>query len=266
MNSPLAIWAARFALDRILARACPSAVPRSGEDGKRVDCFIVKLRIGEEPPIVILDLQDDKLSGLAWGGERYSEERRIALRNVHFGGFDVTHFYGLAEIRYSGLLDFLIGRLTAWPYVKVHLWHALNRIDQFFFNKKKLITKQRMELLQFLIRRHLDGKSEFSPMSLMTDLYSMRWVEHPNADLVEQRLEFYLDSMVETGELRRVSHEYQVTGKALKGIEDYEEQERKHTENVKMQRRMLWLTLIIAALAAVQAGLIRLPPLLDFAD
>lgn len=51
---------------------------------------------------------------------------------------------------------------------------------------------------------------------------------------------------------------------AVRMIEEYEEQERKHTENVKMQGRMFWLTLTIALLTLVQAGLVKLPPLFDF--
>lgn len=76
-------------------------------------------------------------------------------------------------------------------------------------------------------------------------------------------MEFYLDSLVLSGELKRDSYNYVVTGLALRTIEAYEEQERKHTENVKMQWRMFWLALAVAAAAIVQAGLVKLPSLVD---
>jgi hypothetical protein len=78
-----------------------------------------------------------------------------------------------------------------------------------------------------------------------------------------QKVEFYLDSLVDTGELKKINYEYVLTGNALRAIEEYEEQERKHTESVKIQWRMFWLTLVIALLTFVQAGLVKMPALID---
>ena len=97
----------------------------------------------------------------------------------------------------------------------------------------------------------------------MTGLYSVKWIYHPDKESQRKRLTFHLDSLVDTGELRRVGLKYELTGEALKAIEIYEEQERKHTENVKIQRRMFWLTLAIVLLTGAQANLYKLPTLID---
>ena len=52
----------------------------------------------------------------------------------------------------------------------------------------------------------------------------------------------------------------------VEAIEEYEEQERKHTENVKMQRRMFYVAVAVAFLTVAQAGLIKLPTLLDLSS
>lgn len=109
----------------------------------------------------------------------------------------------------------------------------------------------------------LDGNAEHESLDLMTDLYTIKWVLHPQGEPQHQKLEFYLDSLVATGELEKVKNKYVVSGKALRTIEEYEEQERRHTENVKMQWRMFWLTLAIVVLTLVQAGLVKLPALID---
>lgn len=70
--------------------------------------------------------------------------------------------------------------------------------------------------------------------------------------------------MVKSGELNKINHEYEVTGKAIITLERYEEQERRHVEAVKLQRKMVLLTIFLVIMAAVQAGLIKFPPLLDF--
>ena len=81
---------------------------------------------------------------------------------------------------------------------------------------------------------------------------------------MRRRLEFYLDSLVETGELRCINHMYSVTGQGVRALEEYEEQERKHAEGVRLQARALWVAVAIALLTVVQAGLIKLPAVIDF--
>jgi hypothetical protein len=254
---------AKFFLSRLLSRACGSTVPRSGEEGAKVNCFVIKLNQGDDPPPVILALEDNELVCIAWEGNRYSKGMRLPLDSLKLSQFHITHFYGLSTIRYSGLIDFAVGSTTGWPYVKIHTARLTFRVGQYFFNKRKLATRRRMELLSFLVNRYLSGKAEFSPIDLMTNLYSIRWVEHPDGESARIQLEAYLEAMVETGELAKSSYKYRVTGQALRAIEEYEEQERKHVENVRMQRAMLWLTIAIAVFTAVQAQLIKLPTLID---
>ncbi|MBU0965742.1 MAG: hypothetical protein KKA54_05100 [Proteobacteria bacterium] len=98
----------------------------------------------------------------------------------------------------------------------------------------------------------------------MTKLYSIRWVVHPSAPEQEKRLELHLESLVSSGELDKINREYVVTGKAIQTIEKYEEEERKHIEAVKLQKKMFWLTIFLAILAVVQAGIVKLPTILDF--
>lgn len=190
----------------------------------------------------------------------------IPLHTVNTKDISITHFYGHHEIRYSGITDFAIGRTLFLPYIKILSVQSIEALDQYFFNKKKFYTKQRIELLKFLTQRRLDGITSSSAIDLMTGLYSIKWILHPDKDSQLKRLRFYLDSLVDTGELRRVDHKYELTGEALKAIEVYEEQERKHTENVKVQRRMVWLTLTIVLLTGAQAGLYKLPTLLDLSN
>lgn len=228
-----------------------------------MNCFLTVVHQGDEPPPVVLALKGADLVCLAWDGRRYGVDSRIPLAQTKLSQFHITHFYGLSTVCYSSLLDFAVNHLTKLPYVKIHVVRFISRVDQYFFNKKKLITQRRMELLSFLVGRHLDGRTEFNPIDLMTDLYTLRWVEHPDGEAATRQIEFYLDAMVETGELAKSTYKYRITGHALRTIEENEEQERKYAENVRLQRAMFWLTLVIAAFTAVQAQLIKLPTLID---
>jgi hypothetical protein len=251
-------------LRRVLARPCGLRIPRSGERGAAVNCFVTAIDKGDEPYLIVESLNDGQLSCIEWDGSTYKTPIELPLESFRLKDFRISHYYGLSEINYDGIVDYLFSRLIALPYIKIHAIRAFTGADQYFFNKKKLITKQRKDLLKVLVTEALEGNSEHEPLDLMTALYSIKWFSHPQGKEAHRRLAFYLDSLVESGELKKVNYKYVVTGQALRAIEEYEEQERKHTESVKMQWRTFWLAVAVAALTFIQAGLVKLPPILDF--
>ena len=76
-------------------------------------------------------------------------------------------------------------------------------------------------------------------------------------------MELYLGSLVDTGELEKVEIDYVITGKGIAAIEGYEEQESKHSKNIFIQLCVLFLTFVIVFLTLVQAGLVKLPTIVD---
>lgn len=251
-------------LRRAVATACAATIPRSGDKGEKVNCFVTAVDRNGAPYLIVLKVEGDELVCIEWDGAKYQVDRRLPIASFQPSQFRITHYYGLSNIEYRGVLDFIVGQLTAWPYIQIHIVLWLSSFDQYLFNKKKLISKQRMELLKYLVEQAQTGKQQHDTLDLMTELYSIKWFLHPQRETEQQKLEFYLESLAETGELRKISYNYVVTGFALRAIEEYEEQERKHTENVKMQWRAFWLALAVAALTLVQAGLVKLPALIDF--
>lgn len=201
MNS-LARRVCRLVLPKVIGRACESRIPRSGDRGAKVNCFVTAIdRVGS-PYLIVMGLNDDELNCIEWDGTSYSIERTVPLNTVTFADFRITHYYGHSDVQYFGLIDFFYNRLLAWPYIKIHLVRALSGLDQYFFNKKKLVTKQRADLLKYLMVRALDGQTEHELLDLMTDLHSIEWVLHPQGDAEQRKLEFYLDALVDTGELK----------------------------------------------------------------
>lgn len=260
----LTIKLCHYFLPSILSRKCGWAIPRSGKEGEQVNCFTVAIDKGDDPYLIAQELNGEDLKCVEWNGQSYEVATTVALSSIDPSKFRITHYYGLATVSYTGIVDFAIGRLTLWPYIKIHCVETVSKLDQYWFNKKKLITKDRIDLLKFLVVQASTGNSSFDELGLMTQLYSVKWVLHPDQDSQRGKLEFYLESLVDTGELKKVNHKYFLTGLALRAIDEYEEDERKHTENVKIQRRMIWLTAAIAALTLVQAGIVKIPTLLDF--
>ena len=248
----------------MISRSCESRIPRSGEEGEKVNCFVVALDRGNEPFFVATGSEKGRLTGLRWNGERYAEEHSISIDELNDGNLRITHYYGISEIIYSSVYDLAWNYLSKIAYIKIHLYRHISSAHQYLFNKKKLVTKKRMELIQFMMNDQLDREHKgIGVIDLMTKLYSIKWVLHPSADDQQSKLELYLDSLVESGELSKVNTEYVVTGKAISTIEKYEEEERRHAEAVKLQKKMVSLTILIAFVAVVQSGIIKLPVLLD---
>jgi len=256
----------KILLPALIKSACPGRIPRSGEKGKQVNCFVVSVDNQGEPYLLVTGINKDVLDCREWNGNSYSIEKSINLADVTSRDLFITHYYGLSTILYSGIIDLAISRFTLIPYGKVRLHDLVERFDQYFFNKKKLVTKQRIDLLRLLISRHQQGKNSFEAFELMTELYSIKWVLHPEGDSQLRKVDFFLSSLSDTGELLKIGQLYALTGHALKAIEEYEEQERRHTDNVKVQRLALWLTVAIVLLTAAQAGLFKLPTLLDMSN
>lgn len=252
-----------WALRRALSRACEARIPRVGGGADKVNCYVVAVDRNDDAYLVVISIVGEQLTCLEHDGNRYSIDRVFSVEHFKSSDFRITHFYGSDSVIYSGLFDFAIGWITKYPYIKIQLHRRIERLDQYFFNRRKLLTKQRTDLLKFMVSQAFNGKTEFGSLDLMTDLYTIRWIVHPNGEPERDKLEFYLNSLADTGELKYQNHNYKLTGLALKAIEQSEEQDRKHVENVKVQRRMLWLTVVIALLTMAQAGVIKLPTIFD---
>lgn len=251
-------------LPKLVSRSCESRIPRSGDEGRKVNCFVVALDGGNQPYFIATNYENGTLEGLMWDGERYAEAHFLSINDLIEKKLKITHYYGLSEVVYTNVYDLVWSYVFKGVYIKIHLYRYINATHQYFFNKKKLVTKKRMELLQFMMNDQLDRENKkIDTIGLMTKLYSIKWVFHPSRREQRGRLELYLDSLVESGEIKNINNEYMVTGKAINTLERYEEEERRHTEAVKLQKKMVGLTILIAFIALVQSGVIQLPVLLD---
>lgn len=249
-----------------LRRPSPDRIPRSGEAGMAVNCYTTLVTRTEAGPLIVKSANGDVLECLEYDGDRYSIEKEFKFDDLLNEKFEFRHYHGLATTTYTGWLDLALGHIFRVPYIKVWLYYKRDGIAQGLYNRRKLVTKDRIEILQAILNAQLNGKDKLSSLTVMSIFHSDRWFLHPNKDAEHSKIKLYLDALVETNELRISDFDYQITGHGIAAIELYEEQERKHSESISSQRRMFWLTIVIALLTVVQAGLIKLPPIIDLVD
>lgn len=253
----------RYFLPRLLARNAEATVPRSGLEGAKMSAFTVKT--GETPRAryVLTGMRDKLVTALEHDGDKYSVDAVIPIGSIDPQTLKVRHYYGLDTVDYTGVWDVALGRITAWPYARIHAARLWNRIAQHVFNRRTLTTRRRSEILAEVVSLVEQGETGVSAMALLSNRYGHRWASHPDWEPLNNGVEFHLDMLVDTGELRKVGHRYTPTGLALKALEETQEQERRHKANFRLQSVLAVLTLVAAAAAAVQANLVKVPTILD---
>ena len=60
----------KWVLPGLVHNSCESTIPRSGEEGENVNCFIVAFDRKYSPYFVTKSYSNDRLEGLKWNGER----------------------------------------------------------------------------------------------------------------------------------------------------------------------------------------------------
>lgn len=155
------------------------------------------------------------------------------------------------------------GFWTGWPYVWIHLRRLGHAIAQRLFNRRTLTARRRLQVLREVVEATTNGATAVDAMDLMTSRYGTRWASHPEWQTHHQQLDQQFKLLVESGELRKHDHLFQPTGQALRTLDESEKADRKHTANYRIQLLLALLTLVSAVMAAAQAGLLRLPVLLD---
>lgn len=255
----------KWLLPSILKKPCPERIPRTGERAQSIDCYVVAFDDGEIPYFIATSVIPNGLKGIKWNGSMYADEVELTWGELEEKDLRISHYYGTVEITYTSIYRYLWNKVTKLIYFRIHSQRLIDNVDQYLYNKRELSNKQRIELLQFMfedqVKREHDG---IDIIDLMTKLYSIKWVLHPTRNEQQKKLSLYLDSLVESKDLTQKNDQYVITGRAITTLEKYVIEERKHLETVKLQKKMFWLTLILAIMAIIQAGLLKLAPIIDF--
>lgn len=250
----------------VLARRCPSEIARSGEEGKKVNCIWAYIYVNGAPYATVEEDRQTYMLGRAYNGKQFEEPVCMSYAALSPSELVINHYYGLATTEYNGVADFAIYGLTGFDRLRVRLRYGVENFGQFRFNRKQLAMRERHEILRAIVQRFRStGKRTFTFMELMTELFTVKWVRHPDGDRLQRITELLLESFVASGELKQTkSYEYAIQGAALTTLDSHERQERHHQDMYSLQKVIMILTLLIAVGTAAQAGLIELPTLIDF--
>lgn len=270
----------KWIIPKLLIKKSPHRIPRSGKAGESMDCYAIYICGQDKNPLHLVEdinKTNGELSTFTLDqNDTFSVRGTLDINELSPDSLSVIHYYNLYDLNYTNIYDLAFKFIFKVDVIKVKFKIFWNYLSQSRFNKKNLVTKKTIELLEFIVDHQLNGNISRSDsyraqqiegtnhIFLMTELYSLRWVSHPHSNNQMKKLMLYLDSLTESGDLQRRDGKYFVTGKALKTLEQYEENERRHKDAVGIQKKIFWLTMIIAFAAIIEAKLIDLPPILDW--
>lgn len=242
----------RLVVKALLRRSCPKTIPRSGEKGKRVSCYLIYLKTGDDDWLLLVKgIDKTGFSGLRWNGNRFDEPGSIpfsATRNV---SIEIERFVGLFSFTYSSVVQCVLRDWTYFNRIPI-MWEGL---CQFFFSRSDLGLTERIKTLQALVQASVDdpqyGVTEVTLPSL---LHGHRWILHPDNTRQQNYARLLLSSLEESGELKKDDRGlYRTTGKALTTLSLYETEQQRHEQMLSQSRDMRWLTIALIIVGAANA-------------
>ena len=247
-------------LPKLLSKKVGDRIPRSGAEGKKVNAYAIHLDLDGKPFMLVDGYEKEEIKGRKWVNDSYCVEKKIPVNEIDKYKFNLIHFYKLYDLPFTSIYRFAFHYFTRSIYLRIYIRELISSVNQYFFNKKKLVTIKRMQLLQTMLEYQLDSdKQGIHIILLMEKLYSTRWMYHPSGNSQKEILRLYLESLINSGEVIEKNNRYFVTGNAITTLERYEEEERRHIDSVKLQRKMISLTVMLVVVGLIQADVIKVP-------
>lgn len=242
----------RYILKKLMLRPCPNEIPRSGERGKGVSCYSICLKTGDGDLLLLVQGIDKKgFNGLRWTGNQFDEPGSIPFSETQNVTIQIERYIGLFSFTYSSVAQCV---LCDWTY--------LNRVpimseglSQFFFSRRDLGLTKRIEALDALVDESIDNPQYgVTEVSLPSLIHGNRWFFHPDKTRQQNYARFLLDSLAESGELKKYDRGlYRITGKALTTLSLYETEKQRHDQMLSQSRHLKWLTLALIFVGAANA-------------
>ena len=195
-------------------------------------------------------------SGYLWVDDLGGSEATVlteTLKSYHYQ-VKIIHYKDCYQFKYNSKTSFLANYLFQLYRLSI----LGEKLSQTIFNKRTLIRSERMECLQYIAEKTVEIPNYItSSVMLCGEIHSTRWLFHPQKGEILRHHVLLLDSLVESGELKKENHGYKVTGKALATLSEFEKEQQKHHDNLNAARTAHSLTKALI-LVGVLNGVIQL--------
>jgi hypothetical protein len=243
----------KFAIRLAMRRPAPTEIPMARISGRLTrNYFSVYLGDSDEPrKFVVQRINNFGLSGL-WFNDPAQVGNAASIPYDCLKQFDLVIVYYLDELEflYTSAPGFILKQVSIAPYLSL----LQERFIRFLYNKRRLFRSDRIKVLTNILEETLnDDVIGVTASGLLRDLYGHRWILHPDNENLHRYYQLLLDSLVESNDLVRQTGYYTVTPNALTTLAAYEEDDRRHRDQMRQQKVLAFLTLSLVFVGFVQA-------------
>ncbi|MGO4562268.1 hypothetical protein [Rhizobiales bacterium 3FA27D7] len=245
----------RRAMAKVASRPASGEVSVSAPDSYNNDFFKLGLLDKAAPDhwaFLFRELLPDGVRGLSFDGVKPGEtglDHAISNTELRKYALQALYYYNGFEFRYNSPIWFLISTTLRIPKIQVAWYWSV----QALYNRRRLARRDHIRVLRVFLENSVAQESYVTgPNGLMAALYGTRSFNHPNCDASFNYYDLVLGSLAETGDLQRTQGGYKLTGKGLTTLDQYEQEERRHEDNRRVQWILAGLTAVVGLIALIQ--------------
>ncbi|WP_261520867.1 hypothetical protein [Burkholderia multivorans] len=251
---PNELWL-RKAIEIVQKNPSPDRIPLTGDERlKQRNYFYAGLDgIEGEGDVLIVGLSRSGVLGRPWHDGRYQPDA-VDIPMARAVQAKPTFVYYLRRFEFIERDPFRF-----WLKVRTRHYSRVARREERRegrFNRRQLERKERMDVLQAIVRLSMDQDGRtIDAVMIATLLYQRGWIRHPAADEVLQWIRALVRVLVAEGlvEVVQQNTAYRMLPNAVRVLDQYLTEERRHADSQALQRRVMILGGVAAVATAVQA-------------
>lgn len=244
-----------LAIDVAMRRPAPRIIPLSDPDKmKNRDYFVLHLGDNENPWRFLVESKGKQGMYGRWYDDDVQDGVSASIPAISLLEFSmhITQYFGELELRYRSCFKFLVYQFLQLPQIFL----AAKKLSRFLFRQRKLRREDRIKVLQMIVDDAVQsaGRDAWTSAPLiMHMLYGPNWYHHGDSERLGEYYRMLLDSLVASGDMERNLASYRLAPSAFATLAKYEEENRRHRDQVRQQKIIGFLTFALVAVGSLQA-------------
>jgi hypothetical protein len=243
-----------FAKKLALRKPSPNTIQMSLPGCANNDFYSVGIEIPEYGMKLICKSQSEYgLEGFLWINDNDGADACVLKSTVENSKWTlkIRHYYKGWVLEYNSAFLFCIQNI----FQKHRFLYSKDELAQTIFNNKKLVRSGRIKVLEHVFEQtSIKFDYQTNPLSLGLELYSNRWLYHPDRKSMDNNYELIFESLVHSGDLTKINYYYKLTPQALNTISEYESVLEKHLDSMNNASKTRNLTVAIIFLGLINLG------------
>lgn len=256
---------------KLWKKRLPLLVTQDARTGNPYNYYSVHLVDVDHHRYQLLDYHEESVVIARWDYDTcsYKEKRRISVAGLDEMQAEIVHHRKYGPVCFDGIIGFSFHYRTRLKYLKTLISRGKGKMVSTFFANKELKSRDRISLLNLLVNEYLQQRPSKLNTGVTVDevielLYGKLWYRHIRNEEFRRKVTLLLKSLAITDDLTYHDDRYYVQPKSIATIVEYEKEERRTLQQMKMQRNIVRLMLVItAATLLITLALLSLAGVVD---